>query len=550
MTSKLLSALSRDIGRIFDDTEKFDVEIEVGEKPNLACFQAHSLILKSRSETLKNELAECEKVDGKFSLRKAKMDPKIFEAVLKYIYNATIELEDQEVPRLLDTLVVADELLLHELADHIEEYLLAHKNEWLQKNFTSIWRRSQTTEFNTKLKSCCQQVICANPNCLFKSDDFLELDSDLLVSILKLDNLKMDEVEIWGHVVRWGIAQDPTVPKARECWTRDDYLKLEKILRPSIEHIRWFHISPIDFFDKVWPYKDTLPPTLLDDLIRNHFKPGTTLTSIVLPPRMVTFDSTIIKIEHVARIASWIDRKEDADFYTCDNTPYDFKLLVRGSRDGFDADTFHTKCDDQGATVVVLKIRDSGEVIGGYNPIRWVTGNGHLITEESFIYSFGLTGKIEAGKISRPQRTNCAIPLNDRNHGPCFGDKDLWMTNNFNEDRNCWCQQDDYANSITSTYKFCVDEYEVFQVVPKQLVKGAESVAQETNEGNEENGENGETGENGENAENAENGENGGNGGNGANGANGANGGNSQDNLAQNNASTQNPDTNTDNTDN
>ena len=83
MTSKLLSALSRDIGHMLAGTEKFDVEIEVGEKPNLACFQAHSLILKFRSETLKNELAECEKVEGKFSLRKAKMEPKVFEAVLK-----------------------------------------------------------------------------------------------------------------------------------------------------------------------------------------------------------------------------------------------------------------------------------------------------------------------------------------------------------------------------------------------------------------------------------------------------------------------------------
>ncbi|CAJ0872111.1 19997_t:CDS:2 [Entrophospora sp. SA101] len=78
-----------------------------------------------------------------------------------------------------------------------------------------------------------------------------------------------------------------------------------------------------------------------------------------------------------------------------------------------------------------------------------------------------LQGNLADGKVSRVVRYNYAIRIKDKSHGPCFGDKDLWMKNNFNGYENCSSDKDDYQEKITTLNKFWVIEYEVFQVIKK-----------------------------------------------------------------------------------
>jgi hypothetical protein len=51
--------------------------------------------------------------------------------------------------------------------------------------------------------------------------------------------------------------------------------------------------------------------------------------------------------------------------------PYEFKLLLRGSRDGFTPKKFHELCDYILCTVTFIKIKESEEIVGGYNPLKW-----------------------------------------------------------------------------------------------------------------------------------------------------------------------------------
>ncbi|GES72663.1 hypothetical protein GLOIN_2v1790646 [Rhizophagus clarus] len=73
--------------------------------------------------------------------------------------------------------------------------------------------------------------------------------------------------------------------------------------------------------------------------------------------------------------------------YTNSNIPYEFNLIFRGSWDSFDAISFHNKCDNKGATIIVIKIKNSNQSIGGYNPLDW-SGLEQKITSDSFIFSF------------------------------------------------------------------------------------------------------------------------------------------------------------------
>ena len=72
----------------------------------------------------------------------------------------------------------------------------------------------------------------------------------------------------------------------------------------------------------------------------------------------------IITPKHFAIFASWI-KKQNYSYYNDRNIPYRFKLLYRASRDGCAAAAFHEKCDNKGATIVIVEIVNSKQIVGG-----------------------------------------------------------------------------------------------------------------------------------------------------------------------------------------
>ncbi|RIB27299.1 hypothetical protein C2G38_2062380, partial [Gigaspora rosea] len=110
--------------------------------------------------------------------------------------------------------------------------------------------------------------------------------------------------------------------------------------------------------------------------------PDTPITSLILPPRkketvqlpprkvsIITPSSSIITLQHAAEISSWIDRC--STIYDVTEIPYEFKLLLKGSKDGFTGGIFHRICDNIPGTVIVIKINSTNEILGGYNPLIW-----------------------------------------------------------------------------------------------------------------------------------------------------------------------------------
>src|SRR5205823_943053 len=91
-------------------------------------------------------------------------------------------------------------------------------------------------------------------------------------------------------------------------------------------------------------------------------------------------------------IANWIQR-QDANV-RIPKDKYKYNLIYRGSRDGFSNVTMRSKCNGQGACVIIIKINENGTIIGGYNPLGWRSNNNARIraqyfwanTTESFIF--------------------------------------------------------------------------------------------------------------------------------------------------------------------
>lgn len=67
-------------------------------------------------------------------------------------------------------------------------------------------------------------------------------------------------------------------------------------------------------------------------------------------------------------------------------TSNSYRLLYRGCRDGWDAEDFHDKVDNQGATVTLVRIK-GGNVIGGYTDIPWAdSGGAETRNGKSFLF--------------------------------------------------------------------------------------------------------------------------------------------------------------------
>src|SRR5256886_2416605 len=310
----------------------------------------------------------------------------------RFIYCGNIELKNLQGPDVLKLLIAVDELNIQSLIPHVQEFLIEHKTEFLHQNPTGILETVYQHESFMDLWNFCLEVICEEPNTLFNSDKFINLKAPLLELLLKRDDLGLNEIDIWENLLKWCFAQqnmtnDPTK------WSKEDITKIERSLHRFIPLIRFYDIEPIDFFYKVYCYKEILPQDLIHDLLEFHIVPNTKPKTNVAPPRKQKskLDSTLIESNRIPLFASWIDKK-DSSHYNKKKIPYDFKLLYRSSRDGPDVKSFHRNCDNKGATIWIAKVQGSTQLIGGYNPLDW-NGNGWKNTTDSFLFNF-TDGKI------------------------------------------------------------------------------------------------------------------------------------------------------------
>ncbi|GES76345.1 carbohydrate-binding module family 13 protein [Rhizophagus clarus] len=402
------------------------------------------------------------KNDGTLSLIKLpNISPKIFQIILRYIYGGKLSLKEYDDLDIIKILVAASELNLKELTMYLQSFLVEHKTSWMEQNFNFVYQTSFKNDSFLELQSYCTDLITKKPNKIFESTNFTSISEKILVTIIQNDNLQMNEFQVWEHVLKWGHAQNSELPSEITNFTKNDLNTLKSSIQKVIPFIKFHKFTSKEFKDKVLPYKKILPKELYKELLNTYLNLSDPNSKPSKPPHMIketklrTVDSKIITHRHVESISKWIDRLEITDDLT---TQYEFKLLFRGSRDGFTRDKFHQICDDKSPTVTIIKVEDSNEILGGYNPVEWKSDDSYGITKDSFIFSFDNEDYI----LSRVMDENRAI-YNSPNCGPKFGKNDLviWSTIN----GNC-CKKFYYEKPIKKiTNEFPIEECEVFQIV-------------------------------------------------------------------------------------
>ncbi len=97
-----------------------------------------------------------------------------------------------------------------------------------------------------------------------------------------------------------------------------------------------------------------------------------------------------------------------------------FKLLYRGSRDGFGANHFHLKCDGHENTLTLFKASETAFIFGAFTSTIWNSSNQYKSDSNAFLFS--LTNK---------ENQPCKMKIDPNKHkyasyypsdfGPIFG---------------------------------------------------------------------------------------------------------------------------------
>jgi hypothetical protein len=380
----------------------------------------------------------------------------------RYLYVGYVDITNKTGIELLDIIIASEELNLENLTKLTKDFIVDH-HQLLQSDPVEILQTVFNHESLNNLREYCLEIICPEPEILFNSNKFIRLSAQLLEIILKREDLNIDEIEIWENMVKWGLAQEHYFDEDVSQWNQDDIMTFKRIICRFIPLIRFYDISPKDYMIKIKPYEEIFSKEFRDDLLNYYMVPEYKPKFNNLKSRNVKdANSVIINQKHIALFTSWIDKNEKKR-----TDPYKFNLLYRASRDGDTTKEFHEKCDNKGATLTVIKLRNSEGIIGGYNPLKWDSSNGSFKrTRDSFIFSFTNRTNLQTGKVGYSNGDKNSI-ICYPDYGPIFGYNNLYLGNG------TWVSNPD--NNLCSYPKldgipsgsFNVDDFEVFQVIKK-----------------------------------------------------------------------------------
>ncbi|GBB89862.1 hypothetical protein RclHR1_01670013 [Rhizophagus clarus] len=499
---KLIKKFSEKLGNFLyndelNEIEDYNVKIIIGQDHNKKTFKAHLYLIRAMcpyfNTAFKKDWRKKDN-DGFFFIEKPNIKPEVFEAILRYIYSGSFSCDKKSPEFLFEIIIASDELILPELCSYIEKYLIEYHSTYLYENFSYIFSLYPLWK---QLQEFCLTKISKDPYSIFGSFNIQSISSNFFKDMIKNDELYMDEIDIWMSLIIWckgQVIRRNVTPNNQKLhyditkWPKKFKMIFSKIIKEFVPFIRFNNITYKDFYSKVKPFKEFIQQDIYENSIWYYVNPSI-VTKRLDVKRIKLIDSNLLKLKHLTLICSWIDKKSEKT-YNYNDLPYKFDLKIRGTLDGFTAKIFQKKSKKLENTVIIMRVKDTNELIGGYNPYsfehdRWKEPNEFWRTEyRSFIFSFPdetnsldskdntswmnhnhLNFSTELKKLESRSRLSRINPNHisnafyiSKNTGPRFGTNDLFLDDNFNLPSSCRCSKQYYSNDIRDESYFCIDD--------------------------------------------------------------------------------------------
>ncbi|CAG8445477.1 306_t:CDS:2 [Acaulospora morrowiae] len=414
--------LVKDISLLLTYGYNYDVIVRCGRKPNeVADFKAHSAILGVRCPYFRTALSlnYATRWNGVMFVRKENIEPHIFRLLMKYFYTSIIDLDTLSLPELMKLLIACDELSLSSVVNRTQSHMIENHSKPLQQDPLNYLTKLNHCSRCSTLKTYLVDQFWRTPTSSFSSPYLNSLNKELIRELFQKQHEGLDEIEIWNRLLEWSVVQansslfDPSLlyslpsgisslyslcydPKNHkefalnefESWSEQDCELVKSHISEFINLIRWQEISLEAFNTHVSPYQKLIPASFYAELLTDYtaspdnksqsqsifnYHISQSSDYMIFPrnfPIRQYFDTALLSVSHFNTISAWIARK-DSDYYNKKPLPYKFTLLYRASKDGFDPQVFHERCDNKGPTIMVSKLYLGGKLIGGYNPLDW-----------------------------------------------------------------------------------------------------------------------------------------------------------------------------------
>jgi hypothetical protein len=150
-----------------------------------------------------------------------------------------------------------------------------------------------------------------------------------------------------------------------------------------------------------------------------------------------------------------------------------FKILWRGSRDGFGVKEFHRRCDGHANTLTVI-LDTKGNIFGGFTPVEWDSSDEYKGDDslKSFVFRLKNPYHFPPSRFAlKAEKRNYTLYC-DSKYGPVFGNDiaihDNCNTNTDNSTRLGYSYRNDTGMDgkivFTGSFSFQVAEIEVFEI--------------------------------------------------------------------------------------
>jgi hypothetical protein len=147
-------------------------------------------------------------------------------------------------------------------------------------------------------------------------------------------------------------------------------------------------------------------------------------------------------------------------------------LIYKASRDGFDANAFHTHCNNKGPTITIVQ-SNTGYLFGGYTAVAWTSDGNYKNDTTAFLFTLTNPHNIPSTKYPiNPGNAGNAV-YHHSGYGPTFGSgHDLHLVANSNSSNSSIGFPNGYIdttgkgkNTFTGSSSFLTFDIEVFKLI-------------------------------------------------------------------------------------
>lgn len=119
---------------------------------------------------------------------------------------------------------------------------------------------------------------------------------------------------------------------------------------------------------------------------------------------------TLLVVEHKRKLNEFFGKNDQR-----------WELIYKASRDGFDANAFHSRCDNKGSTITIIR-SNNNYLFGGYATLPWTSQGSYKSDTSAFLFTLINPHAITPTKyVINPTLVQFAVCHHNGTHGSTFG---------------------------------------------------------------------------------------------------------------------------------